>query len=45
MLRYYEGQLTHFAEEDVEQAEESEVKVTEVAEKVVFYNNLLRLIL
>ncbi|XP_042427607.1 RNA cytidine acetyltransferase 1-like [Zingiber officinale] len=34
LSRYYEGQLTHFAEEDVEPAEESEVKVTEVAEKV-----------
>ncbi|CAD5183874.1 unnamed protein product [Musa acuminata subsp. malaccensis] len=34
LTRYYEGQLAHFAEEDAEQVEEPEVRVTEAAEKV-----------
>lgn len=34
LTRYYEGQLTHFTEDDAEEIEESEVKVMEAAEKV-----------
>ncbi|WOL12521.1 hypothetical protein Cni_G21288 [Canna indica] len=33
-IQYYEGQLAHFAEEDIEQVEEPNVKITEAAEKV-----------
>lgn len=35
-IRYYEGQLAHFAEDDIELVEEPNVNVTEAAEKVVF---------
>lgn len=34
LVRYYEGQLSHFAEEDVEDAIEPEVKAIEAAQKV-----------
>lgn len=34
MFRYYEGQMADFSEEDAEDIEEPEVKVTEAAEKV-----------
>ncbi|PKA51042.1 UPF0202 protein [Apostasia shenzhenica] len=34
LTRYYEGQLAHIAEEDAENMEEPEVKITEAAEKV-----------
>lgn len=36
IYRYYEGQLTAFADIDAEEIEEPTVKVTEAAEKVLF---------
>jgi hypothetical protein len=39
MRRYYQGQITHFAEDDDKAPEESPIKVTEAAEKVSYYRS------